>query len=378
VSEASPRALVAGGGIGGLAAAIAAADAGYDVEVLEGAELLSPIGAGLSLWPNGVRALRSLRVADWIDADATPFGDAGIRRAREGTLIASTSPERLRERYGEPMALVHRAELLGALIERLGAERVRLGARVRSAGPDGVVELTSGEALRADVVIGADGIDSAVRAALLGDGPARDSGIAAYRAVVGWGSDVPAGEYLGAGEVFGLAPLSDGRLYWYAAFREDDAPAEAAEQLEALRSRFRRWAQPIPAVLAGTTPAALLRHRLMDRPASRRWGEGRATLLGDAAHPMLPFLGQGACCALEDAAVLGECLRAAAPGEPERALREYARRRIPRARKLVRGSRSAARLALLSRPFLAGLREDLLGSTPTALRLRQMDRVVGR
>jgi len=372
---------VVGAGVGGLAAAIATAEAGFDVEVLERAELLSPIGAGLSVWPNGVRALRRLRVADWIDAGGTPFGDAGIHRGREGTLIASTSPEQLRARYGEPIALVHRAELLGALIERLGAERVRLGSPVRSASADGTVRLESGEELRAEIVVGADGIDSAVRDSLLGDGPAEPSGIVAYRAVLGWGSALPAGEYWGVGEVFGLVPLSDGRLYWYAAFREDEhdaregPPPDPGQLLARLRERFGSWAQPIPAVLQATSPSALLRHPLRDRPPGKRWGAGRVTLLGDAAHPMLPFLGQGACCALEDAVALGESLIAA--GEPERGLREYERLRIPRARMLVKRSRSAARAALLARPFLAGLRDDLLGSTPAALRLRQLDRVIG-
>jgi 2-polyprenyl-6-methoxyphenol hydroxylase-like FAD-dependent oxidoreductase len=371
LSGTRPKLIVAGAGIGGLAAAIAATDAGCEVTVIERAPEQRPIGAGLSLWPNGVRALRNLGAASWIEGGGAPLGDGGIRRARDGSLMASTSPEQLRERYGEPMVLVHRARLLEALLERLGPERVRFGAEVTSAHQEGRVALASGQSLDADAVIGADGIDSAVRASVLRDGKPRDSGAVAYRAVIDWPGEVPAGEYWGRGEVFGLVPLSGGGLYWYAAFREDAKPADA---LQGLRARYGDWAEPIPAVLDATDAAAVLRHVLKDRPPAKRWGEGRVTLLGDAAHPMLPFLGQGACCALEDAVALGEALRGSPDAEDS--IRAYERARIKRATSLVKGSKTASRAALASGPA-AALRDVATSSIPESLRLRQLDRVIG-
>ena len=366
-----------GAGIGGLAAAIAAGAAGFQVTVLERADSLQPLGAGLSLWPNAVRSLRSLGAADWIGRGSAPMGDAGIRRGLDGRLIAALSPERVMRRYGDPLVLVHRAQLADALLERVGREGIRLGAEVRSADPSGAVELASGERLRADAVIGADGIDSAVRGSIAGGGPARYSGAVAYRAVIEWDREMPAGEYWGRGEVFGLVPIADGRLYWYAAFREDADTAEPPKgQLARLLERFKAWAYPIPELIESTPPADLLRHPLRDRLPDDPWGKGRVTLLGDAAHPMLPFLGQGACCALEDAVELGRSLQANA--DPERALRDYESRRFGRARFLVRRSRAAARVALMPERFLGAARDRALGWTPEAIRVRQLDRVVGR
>jgi 2-polyprenyl-6-methoxyphenol hydroxylase-like FAD-dependent oxidoreductase len=372
------RIAIAGAGIGGLAAATALRADGHGVTVVEQATEFAPLGAGLAVWPNAGHALRALGLGDLVDSAEVPRGDGGIRRAQDGSLIAASSTEELETRYGAPLALVHRADMQAALLEAAGTRTVRFGATVTAVHEGGSVTLAEGELLVADVVVGADGIRSVVREQLLADGDPVASGYVAYRSVVDWQGDVPAGEYWGRGEVFGIAPLSRGRVYWYAAFAvEDDEGDGAAAQLERLQQRYGSWASPIPGILAATAEGALLRHELFDRDPIEAWGRGRVTLLGDAAHPMLPFLGQGACCALEDAVALAKGLRGVEDGESvEAALRAYEAERAPRAASLVKGSRGAGRVCMLGSPLGTRLRDLVMAAMPSGLRMRQIDRVV--
>ena len=371
------RAVIIGAGIGGLAAGAILRRDGHEVTVLERAERFEPLGAGLALWPNGARALREIGVGAIAEAAEVPRGDGGIRRARDGKLITTISPEILERRYGAPLALVHRADLQAGLLAAAGDDVVRFGAEVREVDAAGAVELNTGERLEAQIIVGADGINSTTRAALFGDDPPSASGVVASRAVVDdWDAELAAGEYWGRGEVFGVAPLSQRRVYWYAAHRAELASEPGADGLAGLLARHGSWAEPIPSLLASTRPQALLRHELFDRAPIDAWGRDAVTLLGDAAHPMLPFLGQGACCALEDAVALAAALRDIK--DPRAALRAYEQERAPRARKLVDGSRAAARIALASSPLLARLRDSAIALVPAGVRLRQLDGIIGR
>jgi 2-polyprenyl-6-methoxyphenol hydroxylase-like FAD-dependent oxidoreductase len=372
----SHKIAIAGAGIGGLAAATALRADGHEVIVLERATEFTPLGAGLSVWPNGSHALRALGLNEVVDSAGVPRGDGGIRRASDGSLIAASNTEELEARYGAPLALVHRGDLQHALLEAAGPKTVRFGATVTGVDESGSATLAGGETLEADLIVGADGIRSVVREQLLGDGEPTASGYVAYRSVVDWPADVPAGEYWGRGEVFGIAPLSRGRVYWYAAFGvADDVGEDPQEQLDRLRERYASWTAPIPSILATTETGKLLRHELLGRDPIDRWGRGRVTLLGDAAHPMLPFLGQGACCALEDALALAEAL-GGDNGGVEGALRAYEAERTSRAAGLVKGSRAAGRVAMASSSVGTRLRNLAVRAMPDRMRMRQFDRVV--
>jgi 2-polyprenyl-6-methoxyphenol hydroxylase-like FAD-dependent oxidoreductase len=345
------KVVIVGAGIGGLAAASALRADGHEVTVLERAVEFTPLGAGLSVWPNGSHALRALGLDEVVDAAGVPRGDGGIRRASDGSLIAASNTEELEARYGAPLALVHRGDLQHALLEAAGPKTVRFGATVAGVDESGSVTLADGETLEADVIVGADGIRSVVRERLLGDGEPIASGYVAYRSVVDWPDDVPA--------------------------VKSDEGKDANEQLDRLRERYVSWAAPIPRILAATQNAKLLRHELLGRDPIDRWGIGRVTLLGDAAHPMLPFLGQGACCALEDAVALRGALGEAGDnGGVEAELRSYEAERTSRAAGLVKGSRAAGRVAMANSFLGTRLRNLAVGAMPDRMRMRQFDRVV--
>ena len=367
----SGRAVVAGGGIGGLAVAIALREAGLDVTVLERSQELQPIGAGLSIWPNGVRALRTLGLGELADPAHALAAEGALRRS-DGSELAAFDASAIEARFGAPLVGLHRADLLRALLaraEQAGAE-VRWGGEVEEAEP-GRVRFTGGEVIEADLVVGADGINSVVRGAVLGDGAPRDSGIVAWRGIAnGAAASAPPGEWWGPGTAAGVLPLTGDRSYWYVAYR--GAVGEVAE----LERRLEPFGPPIAAIVAATPEPDRLCHALFDRDPAHSWSRGSLTLLGDAAHPMLPFLGQGACSALEDAVALGAALTRSASVEP--ALAAYESERRPRAAKLVKGSRRAGRAALAESAAARAIRDRLVSIAPAGLRLRQLDPIVGR
>ena len=354
-----------GAGIGGLAAATALGRAGWEVTVYERAEELQPLGAGLSIWPNGVRALRALGLGEL--AERAPHGGGALRRA-DGSVLAEFAPGTIADRYGAPLVGLHRADLHAALATAAGPERLRLGAEVVGVDAAGL-RLAGGSSVGADLFVGADGIDSSIRAALINDGLARDSGVVAFRGVAGFEGDVPAGEWWGKGSIAGLLPLLDGRVYWYLAFKGEPVSAE-------LERRLGDYGSAVREIVAATPAAGVLAHRLYDREPTRGWSSGATTLLGDAAHPMLPFLGQGACAALEDALALA----GAFDENPrvEDALSAYELVRYSRTANLIGASARAGRIALSGSRLGRRIRDTLVARTPASVRLRQLDRVIGR
>jgi len=355
---------VVGAGIGGLAAAVALQQAGWEVTVYEAAPEVRPLGAGLSIWPNGVRALRALGLADL--GAAAPRAAGALRRA-DGAVLAAFDPDAIEARFGAPLVGFHRADLHRGLIAALGPGRVRTGMRLVGL-EDGELRFADGSSVGADLIVGADGLDSTVRAALLGDGDPRDSGLVAFRGVADLDGPVPAGEWWGPGTVAGLLPLGGGRVYWYLAYRGE--PDRAA-----LPGLVGEYGEAVREAVGCTAEERVLVHRLYDRDPVSSWSQGTVTLLGDAAHPMLPFLGQGAGSALEDAVALGAAV--AAEPDVESALASYERARVERTAALVAGSRKAAKAALLESRMGRRVRDALVSKVPDSVRLRQLDPFVG-
>lgn len=370
------RVLVAGAGIGGLAVGRLLREAGFEVEILERASSLVPGGAGITLWPNATRVLQEVGVAGLLPQPRT-YPDSGLRRW-DGRLLVPTDISELAQRYGAPMLFLQRTTLHGALLSDGMEALVRTDAEVVRAeeSAEGVrVETRSGESFEGDLLIGADGVRSQVRSVLLHDGPPRPCGIVAYRALIESPPlDLDPGEYWGPGSVFALVPVDKGRLFWLATKRAAPGAPFEPDPIPGLLKRHRDWVPGIAQVIEATPSQEVLQHELLDRRPPKRWVGSRIALLGDAAHPMLPFLGQGACQALEDAQALARALRTT-PEIPS-ALRVYQAQRRKRAASITTSSRRIGKIAHLRAAPMRVVRDRAVAAIPDRIRWRQIDKIV--
>jgi 2-polyprenyl-6-methoxyphenol hydroxylase-like FAD-dependent oxidoreductase len=355
--------VVIGAGIGGLAATAGLCAAGWDVIVCERSASLEPIGAALGLAPNGLRALDAIGAGASLRALAVPQ-ELGIRRPDGRWLVRSTTNRMIVDRFGDPIILLPRAAVIDALAERVPNDVLTLGTEMTSVEPGGKaaarVATTAGD-LEADLVVAADGIGSATRQALFPGHPGlRYAGFTTWRLLTGpVAGEVPMAESWGRGTVFGVMPLSDGRVYCYAA--APAAPgARADDELAELTRLFGTWHEPIPRLLAMARPQDVLRHDVAELAAPLpSFHRGRVALLGDAAHPMTPNLGQGACQALEDAVVISRLAVGAEPAAVAEMLASYTAIRQPRTAGVVRWSRRAGTMATWTSPPAVAFRNTV-------------------
>ena len=371
------KVIIIGGGIGGLAAGVALRQAGVDVVVFERAGAYREVGAGLTLWPNAVRALRVLGLAAQLDTLAVPQLSGGIRTWR-GDVLLTTSIDEVTQRFGAPPVAVHRAELLAMLNDALAPNIVQLDSPLTCfAQDDGGVTATfaDGRTEHADVLIGADGLYSAVRAHLFGHCKPRYAGYTAWRAVVPYDVErLPvgaSGETWGCGTRFGIVPMSSNRVYWFGTVNAPEGQRNGmGGHKREVMELFGGWHAPIRDVIAATDDAAILRNDIYDRPPLRHWTVGRVTLLGDAAHPMTPNLGQGACQAIEDAVVLARCLRENA--DSVAGLRAYERERFNRTNAIMQQSRQIGQVGQWSYALACRTRDALMRMTPSVVQMQRL------
>jgi 2-polyprenyl-6-methoxyphenol hydroxylase-like FAD-dependent oxidoreductase len=376
-----PRAVIIGAGIGGLTAAIALKQSGWDVSVFERAPELREVGAGLTLWGNAVKVLRKLGVAEAIETQAAAIRQSEVR-SWWGKLLLGYDFALVSEKVKAPSIGIHRADLQASLADALGREHIALGMTCVAYTQDekGATALfAEGDEVRGQILVGADGIKSLVRNQLLGTEPLRYAGYTAWRGVgLIDHPDVPLGVTflaMGRGSQVGMLPIGGGRTYWFATANVPlgEGAGPGGHKADLLK-RFGDWNKPFPAAVEATPESAILRNDIVDRPPVRKWTDGRVTLLGDAAHPTTPNLGQGACQAIESAYVLAKCLREA--DDAAKGLQAYEQARFDRTAAITNESWKLGKLLTYESSIKCWFRDRLIAMMGRSAP-KQMEKVIG-
>lgn len=356
-------AIVIGAGIGGLTAAIALRRVGVDARVYERSAQIRAQGFGLSVMSNAIAALDSLGIDLKLEKRGSTL-DRYLVKSRSGRLIREFPFPEVVERLGVPCVCISRPDLFAALKEEASGIPITLGKEAERFEVDGEsvrVHFTNGGHDDADLLIGADGFNSAVRRQLVGPGePAHDSGYIVWLGLTEYshprfapGSVI---HFWGDGMRFGLVDVGHGRLYWWGT---KNMPAELSAAWDGgkadILSAYSGWPDEVRTAVRVTPEEDILSVTSRDRPFLDEWGTGPVTLLGDAAHPMLTSLGQGSAMAIEDAVVLARHVEAQPDGP--RALRAYEDARRDRTRAIVEATRSISDFEQSQGPFRRRLRD---------------------
>lgn len=368
-------ALVIGGGIAGLTSAIALQRVGLRARILERATALTQAGTALSLWPNTRAALSELGLSSAL-SDIGVEEPGGIIRDWTGREIVTLDQTRLSQHLGTPTLVVHRGRLqqllLGAASDIPIAMHTTV-SHIASDGDGGVVTTSSGETLHAPLVVACDGIRSVARPAM-GNPRPRFTGRTSWRAVLGGASHLVSGACLttGQGKQFIASNVEGGLVYWAADVGLPEGANEAmVGRKEFLLRQFSRWHDPICELIRRTDEEDLVIADVFDS-VPRRLFRDRIVALGDAAHPMTPDLGQGACQAIEDAVVLAACLSEGR--DVSQALARYEAARLRRVRMVVRSSRRLGRIATTDSKVGSRMRDAFAAHMPDWLNRKLVGR----
>jgi 2-polyprenyl-6-methoxyphenol hydroxylase-like FAD-dependent oxidoreductase len=369
---------IIGGGIAGLTASIALSRIGKTPVLLEAAPSLKATGAGLGLGANAVKAFGKLGIAD----DVIQHGrvlQAFIIYDQLGKALTKTDSAALSEKYGTSNFTIHRAELYEALLSKIDPRSIHTHKRVVDVerGEDSVtLRFQDGSAHETRFLVAADGIHSVVRNKLLPDSEPRYAGYTCWRAVIDNANlnlD-EASETWGTQKRFGIVPLADDKVYWFACINAaQNDPTYRKFGVANLRSLFEDFHDPIPTILENTKDEALLWNDIIDLKPIDRYAFDRIVLIGDAAHATTPNLGQGACQAIEDAVILADEIER--HSDVGRGFQRFERRRLKRTHFITNTSWRIGRMAQTEHPLLASLRNALFRILPDSLNDKQLEKL---
>ncbi|MFK7830438.1 MAG: FAD-dependent monooxygenase [Congregibacter sp.] len=360
VSATETSIIIAGAGIGGLSLALGLAQQGFRPRVYEQAPAVGEVGAGISISPNATRGLEWLGLRDFLLSRANEPLTQWTHHGETGEDLLGIDRNNCRDEYGAAYYQLHRADLHNELLRRCqeyDPEMLVLGAclvGVENANdrPTALIDTATGKSTRvsADVLIGADGVRSTVRDAVFGAGDINFTGQAAWRGLIpaaelpDWATEAVSHNWIGPGRTFVTYPIRGRELVNFVAFARTDewfeeswsTPAQPGE----IRRAFNDWCEPVMTVLDAMDSKQSFRWGLFSRDPLESLVSGEVALIGDAAHPMLPFFGQGASSSIEDGVVLGRCFAASASAAE--ALKRYDHVRTPRVTHLQRESNLGA------------------------------------
>ncbi|MCI3943689.1 2-polyprenyl-6-methoxyphenol hydroxylase [Pseudomonas syringae] len=373
------KAIVAGAGVGGLTAAIALQRAGWQVKVFEAAQTLRTGGTGLSIMANAMAALNSIGAHAPVEQAGQEIRQFFFKKPC-GAPITRIPIREIGEQLGYPSISIQRPLLLRALAQQLAPDTLITGVRCTgySNHANGVtVRFEDGSTQEADLLIGADGLNSVIRRQMLGETPIRSSGYVAWLAVTPFSHPVMTegyvAHYWGRGKRFGLCSVGDGHAYWWATCNHEDAARDALSiNKQEVLDAYAGWAPEVSAAIEATPEEVILKMHARDRPPVEQFCDGHVALLGDAAHPMLPSLGQGAAQAIEDAVVLAD--RLTRTSDLRTALAEYEAYRHPRANGIVNAARFMSGIEQAESGIACWLRDWYMRLTPeSSLRKKNID-----
>ena len=375
------KVLIIGAGIGGLSAAIALRKIGMDVKVFESKPEVRFAGAGLGIGANAVRALQLLGAGEQILREGRQLDELRIVTPA-GKILKRTETDAISRKYGPDNVTIERGKLLDALMNALDSDHLiqtgKTCSRFAQGGSGVKAWFEDGSTEEGDLLIGADGVHSAIRQALLPNVKPRYSGYTCWRAVVQASPDMfhydpnVFIETWGRKGRFGLVPLAGNRVYWFACVNAKARdPVFRNWTVQDLLKRFEGYHEPISQLLMQTSDQQLLHHDIYDLPPIRQFAFGRVVLLGDAAHAMTPNLGQGAGQSIEDAVILARHLKQNT--DISEALRNYERDRIGRTARITNMSNRIGKAAQLEGFFSAALRDALFPMVPEKILVKQLE-----
>jgi len=378
------KAAIIGAGIGGLSTAIALQQAGIDFEILEAAPELKPVGAGIVMASNAMQVFQRLGIEKKIIKAGLEIVNAyGVDQ--DFKLISGLRvKEKIASRYGVGSYAVHRSRLQQALLEEIDAKKIHLNKKLTTLSQSNQkvkISFEDGVSTEADLVIGADGIKSAVRKNIFEKMPLRYSGQTCWRGMTKF--NLPADKQFNSYEMwgkqkglrFGFVPIAPDEVYYFTTFFTDangkDDPGQVKESLLRNYSSFGSLATQI---IESTPKENIIRSDIFDLKPIPKWWNGRVALLGDAAHATTPNLGQGGCQAVEDAYVIAKCLKE--HSSIEKAFEKYQNTRYEKALHVVNLSWSFGKMTNISNPILQSLRNGIMRAMPESMAIKQLDKIL--